>query len=984
MTVDRSAWPVPIESLGPSSVATVVFRHRAAFHLAVVVKGSFQWVQGGRAQPMEAAPIERLDRPWDGDPMRSVERPMEIAPFLPRAEVLVTGHAYAPPGAMVPAASVRLGVFRDVARAEKTVHVYGDRRTLRDPPRPFQRMPLRWELAFGGAGTANPVGTGAHPNAQAPNLLAPDDPARPAGFGAVPRMWPLRAARAAQLHGLDPPVYDLEDELDFAVFQSAPDDQQLDGLHGDEWILLDGVHPSLPRLSTQLPAARPAALVWCEHGACAGMRWSPPLALDMVLIDADRLRMDVVWRGSFTLPEGDTMVPDIRAAAGLETDAPLAWPDVDAALRTRRQKVQAPRAEDGPPVDRTQAFMAPAGEVLPFAAAGPVSTARNVAIQATGGGAAPATPWEVPAEARPPMQSLGGTIAPGGDGDTPVPKVAPLGPVLPFAAVDLPDGLGDVTDADGGEDVESTFDAMATSSTAPPAAGDVAEAPVPPPPMVPVIPPAVVVPPPAVGSARMLLGTFSLGYSGDAGSREDPASEGARLSPRMTSQPPAPPLPAPPPRELTPLAMPAVTWLPGDSSPPEPPEPPESPPVARPPSSVPPPVARPPSHVPPPVVPPRAPAPAPSSPPAAMVAPPADDPRSRVARKLAAKEAFDGADLARLDLSGLDFSGVALGGANLAGATLRGCRFVGARLTDAKLGGADLEGADLERADLTRADLARAKLIGARLVGATVAGTVFQGADATGADLTEAKGARASFARTRLIDAKLVRAELPNGDLSSAMLDRADLSGAQLADAVLDDVQGDETRFDGARLVRVRAHGARLLRANLDGVDASSSAWDRGALDGASMVGAILTDASLLRTSIASASLGDADLRGAKLANAVADDAVLERARLDGADLRQARFEGARFDGAKLVKLVGTKASLIRASFVGAELRGANLRGAKMKGVDLKGASLRDADLRDADLEGARFDGAECAGARLHGANLEGATGLDPALDVDR
>lgn len=982
---------MPIQALGASTVATVVFRHRSAFHLAVIVKSSFQWIQGARCQIATPEPIVRAERLWEGEGARSPEKVADIAPFLPRAEIRVTGHAYAPPGIMVPASSVRLNVFRDIALVEKTIHVYGDRRTTREGPRPFQRMPLRYELAFGGAGTDNPAGVGTA-SGMSPNLVSPDDPQRPAAFAAMGRAWPQRARLTQQIAGLDAPVYDLADDFDFAYFQAAAPDQQVEALGGDEWLLLDGMHPSMPRLSCQLPGARAEALVWAETGPSAGMRWSPPLALDTVLVDADKHRVDLIWRGSFTLPGGDAIVPDLRAAAGSDAGQAIVWPDIEAALLTRRKLAALvlpveetnPDAEPAMQRQETQAMMGIVAIDLPFSTTpGPAPRAPQPSLSAL--------PWDLRAPPAPRAALISSTRASHREGDTPLPDEKTPHPALPFSSISV-DALAaaDPTFASTGEDIDATYDALATGSTAPPPPPSCADGAEPievprPPPM------PVLVPPPAV-AAGPLGGGLALGYDGHK-------VQGAPDHTVVAPPPFVPPLPPPlvdqtsvhqlissgdssfagtlvgapvpdewssdrtdvrgPDRDPTqfesestettaPGGLPlvagvAMTTVAGATAGGSTSE----------------------------LVPNVVAAPLPAADDA-----PLDD-RGRLQRRLAAREDLSGEDLSRLDLSGLDLSGASLARANLTGTILRGCKLSRTKLADAKLVGADLEAADLTGADLTRADLSRAKLGSASLRDAQLTQTTLISAEAESADFSGAKGARANFSRARLRGAFFAGADLPSVDLTGALLTGADLRGAQLADAVLDDVHAEGACFEDARLVRVRGHGANLTRARLARAVASGSGWDRATFEGADATGCDLSDATLLRANLGRAVFREADLRGAKLANATGDDVDFTSARFDGADLRQARFDDAKLSGAALVKVVATKVSLVRAVLAGAELRSGNFRGAKMKGADLQGASLRDADLRDADLEDARLEGSDRAGARMQGVNLDGATGVE-------
>jgi len=194
-------------------------------------------------------------------------------------DILVHGHAYAPPGARV--AATKVG-FR-VGEIAKELGVFGDRfwRSTRaglamSEAEPFERLPVTWERAFGGYGdperktwdVRNPVGTGfagsvEHAaDAKLPNVedLAAlirnwDDRPPPAGFGPVDRHWSARSVHAG--------TYDeawaetrkplLPDDFDDRYHQCAPADQQANGfLRGGEPVRLWNMTPS-GKLSFRLP-----------------------------------------------------------------------------------------------------------------------------------------------------------------------------------------------------------------------------------------------------------------------------------------------------------------------------------------------------------------------------------------------------------------------------------------------------------------------------------------------------------------------------------------------------------------------------------------------------------------------------------------------------------------------------------------------------------------------------------------------------------
>jgi uncharacterized protein YjbI with pentapeptide repeats len=223
----------------------------------------------------------------------------------PRGEVLVAGRCYAPGGNAVPAARVRLRI----GSIDKTLAVFGDRFWRRrlgvfhriSDPRPFTEMDLGYENAFGGSGfKRNPLGKGyapadgeggekVHPlpNVETPRDLidSPRKRPEPAGFGPLDQTWPQRMKRAG--------TYDkrwqrerfpgLPEDLDWAFFNAAPEDQQVEGyFEGDDTFAIHGMHPEKAVVEGRLPGIRPRCFLnrKNEEGA--------------VLEEAE-MRLDTVW-----------------------------------------------------------------------------------------------------------------------------------------------------------------------------------------------------------------------------------------------------------------------------------------------------------------------------------------------------------------------------------------------------------------------------------------------------------------------------------------------------------------------------------------------------------------------------------------------------------------------------------------------------------------------------------------------------------------
>ncbi|WP_437278087.1 DUF2169 domain-containing protein [Sorangium sp. So ce375] len=336
--------PAP-RALGHAAVAVRPFRSRGQVMLAVIVKATFQLDHKRAMSPLPPAPIVAADvlraAPAAADPRAPVaaadprapvaaadlRAPVaaaaEMAPYLPRADILLGGHAWARHRSPAPLVPVRLRVGLDAAvLLDKTLHVYGDRGgNGRGAPQPFLAMPLGYDRAPGGpADPDNPAGV--DPRAgRAPNIIDPRQPTRAAGFGPIAARWPSRQRRLgnADPRGVQAPWPVIPDGFDWAYFQAAPADQQTPFLRGNEWILIEGMHPDLERIEAWLPG--PVAEARVAFGGAARPR-AVPLVADMLVIDADRWLCSLVWRGS-------ALLPGEEALAGARVEARVALPGED-------------------------------------------------------------------------------------------------------------------------------------------------------------------------------------------------------------------------------------------------------------------------------------------------------------------------------------------------------------------------------------------------------------------------------------------------------------------------------------------------------------------------------------------------------------------------------------------------------------------------------------------------------------------------------
>ncbi|CAN98526.1 hypothetical protein sce8356 [Sorangium cellulosum So ce56] len=410
--------PAP-RALGHAAAAVRPFRSRGRVMLAVVVKATFRLEHKRAMSPLPPAPIVAADvraARAAADPRAAVSAASEMAPFLPRADILLGGHAWARGRSPAPLVPVRLRVGLDAAvLLDKSLHVYGDRGgNGRGAPQPFLAMPLGYERALGGAADPdNPAGV--DPRAgRAPNIIDPRQPTRAAGLGPIAAHWPARQRRLgnADPRGVQAPWPVVPDGFDWAYFQAAPADQQTPYLRGNEWILIEGMHPDLDRIEAWLPG--PVAEARVAFGGAAQPQVLP-LVADMLVIDADRWLCSLVWRASALLP-GEEALASVRVTARVALPGEAVPWDVTAA-----PPVRAERAQAAP--QRAQAAQAPA-------AASPQRAGRGAEHPLAGTVAL--DPEEAPAAASPQRAGRGAADHPLSGTVAVDPDEGPPSPALPF------------------------------------------------------------------------------------------------------------------------------------------------------------------------------------------------------------------------------------------------------------------------------------------------------------------------------------------------------------------------------------------------------------------------------------------------------------------------------------------------------------------------------------------------------------------------
>jgi hypothetical protein len=569
-----------VVSSGPLPVASIAWQTRSGgASLTVVCRATFVLRPGESPLADEQDPPCPVDVHWNDEPWESLRAASDLVPFKRRPEVLVVGHAYAPRGEPVRSLVARLGV----GEIDKSIEVHADRAfgvdgQLREGPR-FVKAPLLWLHAAGGPGTANPVGVwpDAPPDRYGQRILprfqplglhltGPGDHIPIIGFGPIAPTWPERWSKLGpHANGWDHDRWferPLPDDLDPAYFNAAPADQQLDDLRADERILLENLHPTHPRLVTNLVAIPPVAVVE-QPGR---RRAEVPFACDTLGIDADRGVATLTFR--LTVPIEAPGAPGRVTVRSLQPDRettkeyqrpreetkeyhrPREETKEYHRPRERTKEYEVPREETrsfqiGQGGDAALPFVRPPQATLPFTArAHPPSEApaamSGLPFRAPGPGAPP-SPSTPPGA--PPLGGLPFAVAMPAPRPAAGPVVVPRPPAAPRFDVDdepTTDAFLDPTPATRWDPPHPSPRSVPPAPIPLSMAPAPAPAPLAPPPPLPVPPPLSMAPPLSIAPAPPL-----------------PVPPPLSMAPPPLSIAPAPPLPIPPPPlSLAPLTPP--------------------------------------------------------------------------------------------------------------------------------------------------------------------------------------------------------------------------------------------------------------------------------------------------------------------------------------------------------------------------------------------------------------------------------------------
>jgi hypothetical protein len=294
----------------------------------IVLAATFEAKGGASLAPCEKQPPVLAEDLYAGDPASSsllAENELALSKRL--VDVVVVGTAYAPRGK--PAEKVAIGL--QIGDVNKSLWVSGHRIwALRSPTRPvpFEKMPIRYERAFGGTNPqngnsfrSNPVGVGfkgavsndalkaAIPNVEYADatVQSPSDQPRPAGLTPIARSWAPRASFGGTYDDkwLDNRWPLLPLNFDSRFNQITPPDQQSATIRGGERIRLVHLTPdglwefALPRLDV------PVQLVYDKRDAVGALR------LDTVVIEPDARRVRMTSRLCLVTERGTGLLREI-------------------------------------------------------------------------------------------------------------------------------------------------------------------------------------------------------------------------------------------------------------------------------------------------------------------------------------------------------------------------------------------------------------------------------------------------------------------------------------------------------------------------------------------------------------------------------------------------------------------------------------------------------------------------------------------------
>ncbi|MEO7031578.1 MAG: DUF2169 domain-containing protein [Herbaspirillum sp.] len=828
----------------------------------------------------------------------------------PSAEFLVFGSAHAPTGTSVQqlAITVQLGTLR------KSLLVHGDRHFnlagLISTPQPFIRMPLDPSTAFGGAESLdNPLGKGLVkiqqqdgssvwplPNVEFGNKLIANrgDIAPPAGFWPYPANAPQRSRHLGQFdtQWLKKTWPHLPDETDAQFFNTAPEDQRMNGFfHGDEAIVVTNMHPQQPRIESTLPGLRARCFINRRVGT--NEEFSELTARAETVWLFPELERGIILYRAITLVADEDAEDILHIMAEWE---PLASTALPLEQYYQQFREQIPKA-----VDPAQSVTAPAtppllsaGKLAGIAVAASAATlvpAVSLGSATTTNSVAPsAAPQPNPSPAAVPeleeVQRLAGELQQHTQklmqqhGITeadlaPYLQQAPAGPIP--SVEDVQKMAAELEQHTQKLMQEHNLTDKDLQAYLPPPEPESAHS--------------------DIDLKRLLLelDAHTQKTMQDAGITQADLQAFMRSKPEFAEMANSMPLPGQLAAELNQLPILAAPLVFAAAVPKVAPINLSTPDVKQ------------------------------DQPPAAHKLT-----RDQVVAQHALGQSFAKYDLSDLDLSDLDltsadFSNAVLEKTNFSNAQLNGVNFSHALLAGANLAGAILDKSQLVGASASATDFSQAKLEGCDATDADFTGANFSAAILTGARLNRTVFERANMATLQAVGCQADQASFAEAELSKANFTQASLNTANFSQAKL-----CQANFTKARCEKSELYGADATQAIFAGANLNAS---RAGADSC-FDGAQFTDAQLIRANWEGASLA-----GANLEHTLLDHADFSRIKATKASFEHASAKGANFDKADLIGANLSQVNLFKGSLRHAKVAQVSLQLANLYGVDFYGTN---------------------------------------------
>lgn len=300
--------------------------------VVAIAKGTYRVTDGGALVPDDdPSPIRLNDVPWDPDDERSsIRYPSDLADVKLGTDVVIVGDAMCDRPVEHIDVAVRAGARTVVVRA------FGPRTFYRSlsglamgPAAPTTRVPLRYELAYGGAADdstveeRNPSGVGVAANASelverpAPRIESPARPHRtardrhaPVGVGAIMSHWLPRRSYAGTFDANWTDARMPLPPLDFDIrFNNVAHPSLLvsEGLNAGDPMAISGMS-----LDGALSFAVPRVPVRFVGLFADGHRLAFEARVDTILVEPERRRVEIVARRAFAMGRAKRVLREIR------------------------------------------------------------------------------------------------------------------------------------------------------------------------------------------------------------------------------------------------------------------------------------------------------------------------------------------------------------------------------------------------------------------------------------------------------------------------------------------------------------------------------------------------------------------------------------------------------------------------------------------------------------------------------------------------